>query len=49
MSQIATLPEAASLFVLGLGLTIVALLLRRKFSKPQGNVGAEEPADSKQK
>jgi hypothetical protein len=49
MSQVTTLPEAASLFVLGLGLIIVALLLRRKFSKPQGNVGAEEPPDSKQK
>jgi hypothetical protein len=41
MSQITALPEAASLFVLGLGLIIVALLLRRKFSKPQGKVGAE--------
>ncbi len=43
MGQISTLPEAASLLVLGLGLIIVALLLRKKFSKHQDNVTPKEP------
>jgi hypothetical protein len=49
MSEITTLPEAVRLFVLGLGLILVAFLLRRKFFKAQGAVGPEEPPVSKQK
>ena len=47
MNHINTLPEVASLFVLGVGLTIIAFLLRKKFPGPQSSVATKEPPGSK--
>ncbi len=42
LSYIAALPEAARLFIVGVGFVFIALLLRRKFSAVEASTVEEE-------